>query len=205
MRFIPGPLLLILILLAGPALAQTNRTGGDGDDSYALGQTARLPPVATLREGSAPWRDLGPRVVQALADAQAFCGSLRDTSYRIDCLAERLDHIAGLMPLNGPYVETRQTLLAAAKKLRGVGATYADPSRPALRVKAGGSRPQSTSRPIVPIRPNAAAAANRAASAILTETETILLRSSAGNPEVAQQVRSIAAAVGSNKVLLRSA
>jgi hypothetical protein len=150
------------------------------------------------------WRDPGPRAAQALTDATAFCAGLRDETYRIDCLAERLEFVAKAMPQQGPYADSRKAIDTAAKKLKAVAAKYADPSKPRNKSAAGGRRPQTGTRPLTPIRPEAAAAANREAILIIAEAETVLLRSSDTNVAVAQQVRSIAAAVGSNKVLLRS-
>jgi hypothetical protein len=199
--------MLALLLLTLPTLAeaQSNYGRGEYDDfgAYSFDKDA-LPPVQGLRRGTAAWRDPGPRAAQALTDATAFCAGLKDEAYRIDCLAERLAFIAKAMPQQGPYAESRKAIEAASKKLKAVAAKYADPSKPRNKYAAGGRRPQTGTRPLTPIRPEAAAAANREAILIIAEAETVLLRSSATEVAQSPQIQRIAAAIGSNKVLLRS-
>src|SRR5690606_33333112 len=122
-----------------------------------------------------------------------------------DCLAERLDWISRAMPHGGAYAEGQRAIAAAAARLHALSGRYHDPALPRHRYAApGGPRPQANARVLTPIRPADMSAANRAASAIIAEAETVLLRSSATAGPVAPQLRDIAAAVASNKALLRS-
>lgn len=195
----------LLLILPAAVFGQANQTYTDpGSEPYAF-EKLTLPPVDGMRPGNPGWRDPGPRAAQALRDATAFCAGLKDHAYRIDCLSERLEFIAKAMPQQGPYADSRKAIEAAAKKLKSVAAKYGDPRQPRNRYAAGGKRPQTTSRPLTPIRPDAAVAANREAILIIAEAETILLRSSATQVVQGPQIQKIAAAVGSNKVLLRSA
>jgi hypothetical protein len=195
--------LCLVAALASPvaALAQSEEEYGDeGYSPFSFEVPAKLPSVPGERNA----RDAGPRIVQALEDATSFCQAILDEAYHVDCLAERLDFIADHLPQNGPYAEARKVIDGAATDLRAVARTYGDRGKPAVKVSSGGSRPQTTARPLTPVRAEDVAVAKAEATRIIEEAETVLLRSSDTNVAVAQQVRSIAAAVGSNKVLLRS-
>ena len=61
-----------------------------------------------------------------------------------------------------------------------------------------------TSRPIIPVAPEAQAEVNVQADAILSEAATVLLRSADNSPQLQDDYIQIATAVGSTKVLLRS-
>jgi hypothetical protein len=139
--------------------------------------------------------------VQAIRAVVVFCESLAAPDYAIDCLSERLGAVAAAMPRSGDYAEARTAIAAASRALGDLARANADPERPAARGRSGGV---TTGRPLVPVRPDRRAAANARASAILDETETLLLRS-AGSDARQTHYASIAAALGSGKVLLRSA
>jgi len=148
--------------------------------------------------------DLGNSVAQALQQAVAFCAGLPDTAYQVDCMAERIGAIAGAMPDEGPYSDAKAALIGASTQLRGLAATYADPAKRRKSWRTASGTPQATTRPLTAIAPENAAVAIEQAVAILDEAETVLLRSSAAQPAQGAQLQRIAAAVGSNKVLLRS-
>lgn len=147
----------------------------------------------------------GAYYVKLLDEAQAFCAAMPDPAYRLDCISERLNYVAWKMPKTGPYADSRRALEAASQKLERTARRYGDGTKPANNFSSQGAVPQSTERPLRAIRPNLQAAAALQARAILAEATTVLLRSSAQTPEIKPQIAAIAAAVGSNKVLLRSA
>jgi hypothetical protein len=159
------------------------------------------PEVPYVYDPSDEIAPVGAKVVAALEQATQFCAALPDASYRIDCLAERMTAIAASMPASGPYAYSRAAIADAGRKLAAVSRRYADPTKSRNRYAAGAMR---TARPLTAVRPEAAAQANRQATAIIAEAETVLLRSSATQPAAAAQIERIAVAVGSNKVLLRS-
>ncbi len=107
---------------------------------------------------------------------------------------------------SGAYAETRAALARASRDLAAMARRYRDTSRTAkvFATPPGAARPQRSTRPVVPVRPDARAESVAAARAIIAETETVLLRSSEANPSVGPQIQLISAAVGSNKALLRS-
>jgi hypothetical protein len=151
--------------------------------------------------------EIGSWTTITIREASAYCAALPDRAYQIDCLSERLGYIASQIPGNGPYRETKWALDDAAKKLALTAEKYRDPGRAPKRFRSAASArmTQTSTRPILPVRAAAAAAAVAAAQSVIAETQTALLRSSDANPAIAAQVQEIAAAVGSNKFLLRSA
>ena len=62
-----------------------------------------------------------------------------------------------------------------------------------------------TTPPITPVKPETIVPLRQAAANVLEEAETKLLRSASSDAKRAIHYQKIAAAVGSNKVLLRSA
>ncbi len=144
------------------------------------------------------------RVVRILTSGQAFCASLADDAYAIDCLAERMEAAAAAMPDTGEYADARAALLQGAARLNALAVANADPALPRATARSAGAEGIRTSRPLVPVRKDKLAEVAVQAQQIVEETETLLLRSAeASNARKVHYTR-IAAAVDSNKVLLRS-
>lgn len=142
-------------------------------------------------------------IVSSLALATAFCGRIQQEEYRIDCLAERIDEVAGMIPTSGDYAEARAALGRAADRLSALARRNASPTLP--RGTARGQTSGTVSnRPLVPVRTDALPALAERAVEIIEETETLLLRSAESSQRRRTHYEAIAAAVGSNKVLLRS-
>jgi hypothetical protein len=142
--------------------------------------------------------------LSGLAAARKFCAELEDTAYKVDCLAERFGALAKSLPDGSNYSDVQAALKSTSDKMANLARKNRDPARP--RGKA--ARPESsetTTRPLTPVSPAAAEQVNRQAVAILDETITTLLRSAEGSASKAAQYARIANAIGSNKVLLRSA
>ncbi len=147
-------------------------------------------------------------VVGGIAAARKFCGEMNDAAYRVDCLAERLGVVADGIPADSDYGGVRTALRETSRKLADLARANRDRARPAARVArggggGGGATPEQTTRRLIPVSAQAAATVNRQATAILQETETLLLRSAENASQMTQYSR-IAKAVGSNKVLLRA-
>jgi hypothetical protein len=96
-------------------------------------------------------------------------------------------------------------LLDATRGLQAVTDSYEDPSAPRIRARVGGlpAAPQTPS--ITAIRPDAVARAAAEAEAALDEAVTVLLRSAENSARRQAAFQPIAQALGSTKVLLRSA
>ncbi len=143
-------------------------------------------------------------VVNGIAAARAFCADLNDDAYRVDCLAERLGVVADGIPADSDYGDVQAVLKETSRKLNDLARANRDRNRSAARAARGGdATSERTTRRLVPVSPGAFASVNQQATAILEETQTVLLRS-ADTPNQLAQYSRIAEAVGSNKVLLRA-
>jgi hypothetical protein len=143
-------------------------------------------------------------VIDQLQQATAYCSVIGQSEYVIDCLAERLSVIAASLPEGGDYADARAALDAAAGRLSDLVAQNQDSDFPANLTRSLRPDAPPTSRPLRPVRNDNLAATLAAASGILAETQTQLLRSSAESTDAVHFQR-IAAAVGNtNTILLRS-
>jgi hypothetical protein len=140
-----------------------------------------------------------------IAAAQKFCADLNNDSYTVDCLSERLGKIADDIPRDSDYAEVKTILKDTSDQLADLARANRDPAQIRGRATTKGENPVTTTRPLTPIRPDAVPQVNAQAQAILDNTETLLLRSAEGSESKALQYSRIADALGSSKVLLRSA
>lgn len=144
------------------------------------------------------------QIVTQLNQAQKICEFMSD-EYRVACFAATYRELAKDIPSNGDYAEVKKALNDAARKLDSLARSNVDRAKPALRAKlTTGAGKTVTTPPIAAVRKDRAPEINRQASAIVAEAETVLLRSASSDARRAIHYQRIAAAVGSNKVLLRS-
>lgn len=144
-------------------------------------------------------------IVKELGNATSFCGSL-DDAYSVDCLANQYEQIAKTLPNRGDYVPIKKQLISAAEELAALARENQDPVLPVIRPKSKSKSPKGkTTRALVPVRKARIAAVKKAAVKVLEETQTILLRSAENSRRRKISYTKISAAIGSNKVLLRSA
>lgn len=201
-------LALVLCTLSTGAHAQAN---GDDDETSEPGPEPEEEEdfdddgTDTVDPGLLPTPSTNATTAaQILQDARRFCAAVPDPAYQIDCLSERLQAAAESLRGDPELEPARQALLQAAADLQRTVAKYREPAKPPIRASRGGAKPIRTSRPIVPVREQDLATAKAEALNILEETETVLLRAADRSSERALSFQTIAAAVGSNKVLLRS-
>jgi hypothetical protein len=138
--------------------------------------------------------DVVARQLVAVADR---CRGLSRVEYRIDCLGAGYARAAEGIPTDETFAEARAAVADAARSLKRVAAANRAAAQPLIEGPA-------SSGPLTPVAADRLAAAEAEALAILQETTTVLLRSSATVPEAAEPYRKIAAALDSGKVLLRS-
>lgn len=143
-------------------------------------------------------------LVQGFAAMKQFCGAL-DANYRIDCLAERMGELASDIPDDTDYDEVQEALKSASDRMAKLARSNRDRNLPRGKAKIPGTEGETTSRALNPVAQSALPNANKQAEAILAETQTLLLRSSDTADGKKAQYQRIADAIGSNKVLLRSA
>jgi len=167
-------------------------------------ENARPALDGVLADGDALSSSDTDRVVRILQSGQAFCASLADEAYAIDCLAERMETAANAMPTTGEYADARAALLNGAARLSALARANADSELPRATARQPGSGGLRTSRPLVPVQQARLSEVVAQAEQIIAETETVLLRSAESSSARKVHYTRIAAAVGSNKVLLRS-
>ncbi|MBJ6372834.1 hypothetical protein [Sedimentitalea arenosa] len=143
-------------------------------------------------------------VTANIAAARAFCASIDNDSYKVDCLAERLGQVSDEIPSDSDYAEVKQILSDTSDQLAELARTNRDTAQPRGRATSTGETPVTTTRPLTPVTPSALPEVNAQAEAILDSTQTLLLRSAESSESKALQYSRIADAVGSTKVLLRS-
>ena len=142
--------------------------------------------------------------VDELKASIAFCQAITKREYLVDCLAERIGAVAAKMPAYGEMSAMRATLITASRKLAAVTTKYRSTTLPPLRMSMTGAHPITTTRPLRAVAPENLDAALADASTIVTETETVLLRSATESQNRALDFQTVAAVIGSTKVLLRS-
>ncbi|KIC31954.1 hypothetical protein [Leisingera sp. ANG-S5] len=143
-------------------------------------------------------------LLATLAAAKAFCRATGDSALQVDCLSERLETAAGGIPEGTDYDEVREVLKDTSQRLKRLARQNSDPARGRVSVTSSANPAERTGRPLIPVNSAAQAAVNLEATRILDEAATILLRSAEAAQERQTQYAQIAAAIGSNKVLLRS-
>ncbi|KIC39784.1 hypothetical protein RA26_03610 [Leisingera sp. ANG-M7] len=143
-------------------------------------------------------------LLSTLAAAKAFCSSTGDSSLQVDCLSERLEAAADGIPNGTDYEEVREVLQDTSQQLKRLARQNRDPNRGRVTVTSSTDQAQKTNRPLIPVRASAQAEVNREAAKMFEEAGKVLLRSAEAAQERQTQYAQIAAAIDSNKVLLRS-
>ena len=145
------------------------------------------------------------RIATRLEGADILCGAI-SRAYRVDCLANQYERIAKSLPTGGEYKEIRKAFLSAAGDLAEIAATNIDTSANRIRprVSRGPIKPKAT-RPLNAVLPARQSQAEAQAAVVIDQLSTVLLRSGENSAKRQVHFAKIAQAVGSNKVLLRSA
>jgi hypothetical protein len=194
------------IELIYPQFAQVGGNSVGGSNNNDRSDTDSNPQNLSIASGpSVEVSDaVTAEIVSQIDQAQRICEFMGD-DYRVSCFAQTYRDLAEEIPGNGDYAEAKAALLDAARKLDSLARSNRDRSKPALRakIKTRSGKTVST-RPITAVPTNRVAQINRQASEIVAEAETVLLRSASSDARRAIHYQRIAAAVGSNKVLLRS-
>ena len=173
----------------GPPLGGTPTVGG--------GSTPTNTGISTTQTG---------KIVRSLATVSKTCSpEFVERRYRIDCLRWALRQIAQDLPQTGDYAPVREALAKASRDLGAIVQTYADPNAPQIRPSLGGKPLAAQLPPISAVRAQDQDRALRAAEQVLDEAVTVLLRSAENSQRRKIPYQEIAAALGSTKVLLRSA
>lgn len=188
-----------VLALALSAMPVTNGLGqetsgeGGGHHSHTPGDP-RISAVASPATTAS--------IVRNIQAVRAECASY-DPVYRIDCLRRGLKDVADRIPGVGDYRQAKRIIAQAASKLGGIHANNADASQP--RVRTRGNARFKRQRTLTAVKRQNLRQAMQQAAAVIEEAETLLLRSAENSQKRSSHYQQIAAAVGSTKVLLRSA
>ena len=187
----------------GEAYGQTTTPGGGGGPTGGGTAVGSSSTGGGVGGGTArPEKYLTDSIVKNIRAATAECAGYEPV-YRIDCLRQRLLDIARRIPHGPAYAEARQIVAQAASQLGRIQASAKDHKAPRQRSRRN-SRMAETKTYTAIKRQNLDKAMAQARQ-VITEAETRLLRASENSEKRASHYRQIAAAIGSTKVLLRSA
>lgn len=177
----------------------------------AYGQTAPAPGGGAVTgrgssrgsaETTTPTDFLTRAIIKNVNAASAECAAY-DPVYRIDCLRQRLLDIARRIPQGPAYREARQIVSRASGRLGNIQARYNDGK--VQRQRSRGNARLKESKAYAAVKRESLNKALAEARQVIAEAETQLLRASENSEKRASHYRQIATAVGSTKVLLRSA
>ena len=192
----------LTVLPAHPFVVQA-QTGGPNDPD---GQSGKPPPAPDGGGfGSPPVRDdTTAALAEKIRGIAGFC-SFFPRTVEISCLADRYRSLAQELPRTGDYAPVRQVLEYGADRLDRIAAengSNAPPKR--FQVNPPGFAAPVVTAPLVEIPQSRQRAADAAARDVIDQMETVLLRSAENSRRRAVHFQEIAAAIDSNKVLLRS-
>lgn len=142
-------------------------------------------------------------IVLQLEQGADLCGKIPE-AYRIDCLSLYYRETAKKLASRGDYGEARTVLLDTANQLDALVQSNRDSTKPRIHVKEKPNGRKLHKRALTPVKPQSVASVKRQAIPILEEASTKLLRSASSSSIKSVHYQRIAAAVSSNKVLLRS-
>lgn len=131
------------------------------------------------------------QVVKIIERDRELCSEI-PLQYRLDCLQYQLKSVRNKIRSEQGFREAGKIFSQAQKKIDAIVKENLDPKMKTIRVKG---------RKLRAIKASSVKKAERQMRAVLKETTTLLLRS---NSKTAVQYQIIAAAVDSNKLLLRS-
>lgn len=142
-------------------------------------------------------------IIRNVEAVKAECGRY-DPVYRIDCLQRGLRLTAQRIPRNAAYGDMKRAILRAADKLDAIVRANVDTRAPKLDAKPGANPRFARNRSYRAIKRENLAKAMAAASQVVDELQTELLRAADNSEKRQQHYQRVAVAVQSTKVLLRS-
>ncbi len=174
--------------------------GGDGGGEAELinrsqsGDRARNKPRVRQESG----QGINNRNTQSIsADISSIASQCQflPQEYRLDCLAQELKESSRIVK-NAGYKNANREIASAAKKLDRIVKRNEDKSAP--KIKRNGKTYRA-------VKKSSVKKVNRQAKKVIAETKTKLIRSAGNSALKKTHYTKIAKAVGSTKVLLRSA
>ncbi len=144
------------------------------------------------------------QILDQITAGANFCREFVQQEYAIDCLSDRLQATADGLSSTGEYSEVRAALEDAARKLHAIALNNESSvlSQKVARSTTGPSR--TSSRPLVAVSQASLASANAQATAIIVNTQLVLLRSAGNSEKRRVAFEQVGQILGTTKVLLRS-
>ncbi|MEZ5801100.1 MAG: hypothetical protein R3D29_12355 [Nitratireductor sp.] len=181
-----------------PSFAALDAGGSDLPQISAPGQILLVPEETTAIDGLKSFQmafsdSHTSAITRRLGDAERECGAL-PAEYRADCLAQGFKSAASATGNRPDYTIARTELNKASRSLSSLVSQNED--KAAAPIRKGGKTYRA-------VKKAAVKAVAAKAAAIVTETETKLLRSASSGLRKTHYAR-IAQAVGSTKKILRS-
>lgn len=209
---------LLLISVSAAFLMPPANNAQAGHSPVVVFEPGLKPPVGANRKEQVPERlglddpDLVFEVVSnlttsAVNDAISLSISICSSGaqeYLVSCLGGQLLEIANALPDTGDYAQSAKIIEDAGRKLQALARQNRTRSKPVVRFSASTSAGTVTTGPLIAVATASLPSVNQQAAAILQEAETLLLRSVTNSDRRKSHYETIAAVVGSGKVLLRS-
>lgn len=140
-------------------------------------------------------------VVSTIGEVQRVCASV-PAEYRISCLGEGFKWAARQMPSNPDYRQARAAVSKAGSRLQKIARSNADRKAPVHSTAK--ARQWKSKKKFTAVQKAKLKTATAAASAVIKETETRLLRSAENSQRRRVHYQKIATSVGSTRRILRS-
>lgn len=140
-------------------------------------------------------------IVSTIGEVERVCASV-PAEYRISCLGEGFKWAARQMPSNPDYREARAAVSKAGSRLQKIAKSNADRKAPVHSTAK--ARKWKGKKKFTAVQKAKLKTATTAASAVIKETETRLLRSAENSQRRRVHYQKIASSVGSTRRILRS-
>lgn len=204
-HFLIAPALAAVLLLFPASISAQTSNGDEGDTGHSEpGGNEPDGEVGDASPGSGAAPASTASIVASLNAATSFCAKAGSDGYAVDCIAERLEVLSNSLKGQDGFEEIHAILEKTSNDLHDIArANRSKTVRPA-HIALSDDAATVTSRRLIAVDEARADHAVAQAIEVIGEAETLLLRSAERSNERALQYQQIAAALGSNKVLLRS-
>ncbi len=188
-----APRIVLKLLIGSAFIVSLNMFSYSSEGGHGGGGDSSREAETTIRD-----EGLNNRRTQSIsADISSIASQCQflPQEYRLDCLAQELKEASRIVK-NVGYKNANREIASAAKKLDRIVKRNEDKSAP--KIKRNGKTYRA-------VKKSSVKKVNRQAKKVIAETKTKLIRSAGNSALKKTHYTKIAKAVGSTKVLLRSA
>jgi len=148
---------------------------------------------------------IGMQISRGIIAGVLFCTKLENEEYRIDCYADQLDQVAETIPDDEQFGAARSIVAKTAADLSVIVQGSASKTLRPVTLSSADNSGRVSKRAVLAVATDAFPTALAEAELVLQEAETLLLRASAESERRKLAYARVAEAIGSSKILLRSA